>query len=97
MFFCVFRRRQNTRHKVVPDEKKNTMPESTSLRIKRHCTQNSFENNLCPTTSTHILILKMGIPASLKEKGVKHNEISNNVFLIDSYLFGNLLLFSSNA
>jgi len=47
--------------------------------------------------STHILILQIGIPASLKEKEVKHNEISNNMFLIDSYLFGNLLLFSSNA
>ena len=72
MFFCVFRRRQNTHHKLVPDEK-NTMPESTSLRFIRHCTQNSFENNLCPSMSTQILILQIGIPASLKEKEVKHN------------------------
>jgi len=47
--------------------------------------------------STQILILQIGIPASLKEKEVTHNEIPNNMFLIDSYLFGNLLLFSSNA
>jgi len=53
--------------------KKNTTPESTSLHFIRHCTQNSFENNLCPSTSPHILILQIGIPAFLKEKEVKHN------------------------
>jgi hypothetical protein len=47
--------------------------------------------------STHNLILQIDIPASLKEKEVKHNSISNKMFLIDSYLFGNLLLFSLNA
>jgi hypothetical protein len=32
-----------------------------------------FLNNLCPTMSTHILILQIAIPASFKEKKIKHN------------------------
>jgi len=44
----------------------------SSLRFKRHCIKKSVECNLCPTTYTQILILQIDIPASLKEKEVKH-------------------------
>jgi len=62
-----------------------------------HCTQNLFESNLCPTTSTHILILQIVIPATFKEKEMKHNQISNNFLYVQFTILLLLLLFSWNA